>query len=281
MSADLAIRYAYADTRMWSNQLPLAIKVKVDPMRLYVTCHQCLNDSEAPGSVAVFAKVIYNESGIYPYTCLKGHQGCTILQSFKYEVLSEVGFTALALENTFEAVAAFHAALERFYHFGIEMALAYTGNLEKAEGIRSALGKSSEREFGAYVLASVIAFGTVPPVLNSNLRGFRNNVVHNGQIPTMDEAIKEGVNTTNVIREGVGIIRRHAHSLAAERLMDQVRERMQAARNQGFTPEGPYIGKSFASPVFNSSEAHDLNFEDYLEQTRKHHRLISSTFYPG
>lgn len=62
------------------------------------------------------------------------------------------------------------------------------------------LRSNSERELGAYVATYAAFFKEVPAMPSSNQREFRNKVIHQGKIPTRDEANSYGQGIMDCIR---------------------------------------------------------------------------------
>lgn len=102
-----------------------------------------------------------------------------------------------------EAVSSFASALERFYEFYWRVVMEHTGiPKDQIEATWKPLSKLSERQIGAYCTAATILTKGVPKLLNTNKEvPFRNRVIHNGYIPTKEEAISFGDVVMQLINE--------------------------------------------------------------------------------
>lgn len=70
------------------------------------------------------------------------------------------------------------------------------------------LGRFSERQIGGYVTALLLLTGNAPTLLNANKDvPFRSNVIHNGYVPSADEAITFGNTVKCIIEEGLKSLR--------------------------------------------------------------------------
>ncbi len=58
----------------------------------------------------------------------------------------------------------------------------------------------SERQLGAFIALYTLDVGEPPKLLNASLVKFRNQVIHQGRIPTRAEALKYGQGVLDIIR---------------------------------------------------------------------------------
>lgn len=142
--------------------------------------------------------------GRYLCTCREGHTTLSTLQQQKFEVLSSVAGGALLDGYPREGITSMAAALERLYEYvvtviGIELQVPQ----ETFQAAWKPIGKLSERQFGAYVIAYTIAMKAIAPTIadkkptipgqpasqTPNWTEFRNSVVHNGYLPSTSEAM--------------------------------------------------------------------------------------------
>lgn len=149
------------------------------------------------------------DNGEYQVVCEKGHESIVILDNLKFELLYEMGLNALIDGYPREAVSSFVASLERFYEFYWRVAMknAKVSN-EETEATWKPISKQSERQLGAYVSASLMLTKSAPILLKQNKEVlFRNNVIHNGYIPTKDEAISFGNSVMKLINTELNNLR--------------------------------------------------------------------------
>jgi hypothetical protein len=166
------------------------------------------------------------DDGIYVSKCIKGHLFAFAHQLLKFYLLFEVGAHTIADGYYRDAVVSFCSSLERFYELYFR-AICLKHGMPLAEGqplppvkeqgipqeeVKKAWGQlalSSERQFGAFVAAYIIENKTAPkPIQTTDLpfkvknskgklkpkpfQNFRNDVVHNGYIPTRAQALAVG-----------------------------------------------------------------------------------------
>jgi hypothetical protein len=163
-------------------------------MRILAPCMQCQIELGHPSFKPIV--VDYYDDGLAIVECSAGHKTALMVQSSKFEMLLESGATALLEGFTFEACAGFSSALERFYEFAIRVIchargmLDENGNPSKTFATTFAsMSRQSERQLGAFMLLHAMEFDEpyAPP---SKLVEFRNNVIHKGEIPTLEDAQK-------------------------------------------------------------------------------------------
>lgn len=170
-------------------------------MKLRMVCYKCIKQDPAQADLL---QVAIQDRGRYEIICPYGHEFVTLLQNQKFEILFDLGINAIMDGYYREAVSSFAASLERFYEFFIR-ALLISGKAEpekfvKIEDAWKSVKKQSERQLGAFIFLYLKEFGVEPPILNPNLVSFRNNVVHEGKIPTSREAINFGQEVFNLIK---------------------------------------------------------------------------------
>jgi len=172
-------------------------------MKLKIPCVKCFqfDGFKEP----VFSAIEFGESNIHQATCDRGHITTIALTQHKHEVLFEIGAMAFLDGYPREAIVTIAAALERFYE--VYVRVICEGAKIPGDQVMAAWGhikNASERQFGAYLFASLISSKECPPVIDSakpsltdvskgatmNWKEFRNAVVHKGLIPTEKLAIE-------------------------------------------------------------------------------------------
>jgi hypothetical protein len=120
--------------------------------------------------------------------CPLGHRSVLIFNAPKFELLFDMGASALLDGYGREAVSSFAAAQERFHEFGIKVFLM-KWNISKEQLLNTwkLVANQSERQLGAYYFLYLLQFNAPPPT-NTKRVEFRNNVIHKGYVPTMAEA---------------------------------------------------------------------------------------------
>lgn len=163
---------------------------------------------------AASVMVPFQESPLYEFTCSRGHQNRYLIENRKYDLLFQAAVKALLDGYYREAITTFAVALERFYEYAIRVLLSPNmpsiGKLNFDSTWKS-ISKQSERQLGAYYMLFLQEFRECPILFDKpffdecgiELKfrtgdpiNLRNKVVHDGYIPTREQAIAfgEGVN---------------------------------------------------------------------------------------
>jgi hypothetical protein len=168
-------------------------------MKLPIVCSKCM--AEDIVTARPMEVVTFNDDGIYEALCPKGHTSFTILQQQKFEVLFEIGAYAIVDGYYREAVSSFTSSVERFYEFFIRALLLEKGLDEKVinESWKQ-IANQSERQYGAFIFLYTTEFGKSPRLPNEKNTKFRNDVIHKGKIPTLEEAVDYGQALLDVVR---------------------------------------------------------------------------------
>jgi hypothetical protein len=120
--------------------------------------------------------------------CPLGHKSVVIFNAPKFELLFDMGVSALLDGYGREAVSSFAAAQERFHEFGIKVLVAKQDvSKEQFLATWKLVASQSERQLGAYYFMYLLQFNAPPPTSPKRVE-FRNNVIHKGYIPTSTEA---------------------------------------------------------------------------------------------
>jgi hypothetical protein len=163
-------------------------------MKLIVNCIHCRDSAQAEEERDFIINIELRDDARYEFTCLKGHKSIIYLQNLKFELLFQLGAMALSDGYTREAVASIAAALERFYEFYVRViAFKYGISIEQVEKFWKSVKKQSERQFGAFLFCYLIENKQAPAFVDNTYNDkvrFRNNVIHNGEIPPYDKAIE-------------------------------------------------------------------------------------------
>jgi len=159
-----------------------------------------------PSDVAISIEL--QNDGLYKVTCPRGHVTVTAIQEQKFEVLFDLGAMALLDGYTREAVSSIAASLERFFEYYVAVVSLKHG-IAHEHFIKawSPISKRSEQQVGAFLFLYLIEnkkpleplILNAKPVLDGRSRGntptwseFRNDVIHNGYIPSSVQVIEYG-----------------------------------------------------------------------------------------
>jgi hypothetical protein len=120
--------------------------------------------------------------------CPLGHKSVVIFNAPKFELLFDMGISALLDGYGREAVSSFAAAQERFHEFGIKVLVAKQDvSKEQFLATWKLVASQSERQLGAYYFMYLLQFNAPPPTSPKRV-AFRNHVIHKGYTPTSTEA---------------------------------------------------------------------------------------------
>lgn len=186
-----------------------------------IICWQCHKKVDGEGNTHYFNdkyqhRVNIDNKRFYEFTCPEGHLNFAIQGNNKYEILYELGIEAYNDEYFREAVTNFTAAVERFHEYCVMLFLASKSFEEFTLSLsnQKAIVKYSERQYGAFFILFLKYVNSAPPILDEkflkkhNLKlsvenpvNFRNNIIHQGYIPTKEECISYAKITAFYINE--------------------------------------------------------------------------------
>jgi hypothetical protein len=191
-------------------------------------------------NAGIAAVVPIADEPTYEVECGRGHRSFVLLQQQRFEVLFQIGAYAIVDGYFREAVSSFTASLERFYEFFIRAALIENGVPSDAtRDAWKAVSRQSERQLGAFIFLHLRETKTAPPMLSNKDVEFRNEVVHQGRIPSRHQAIEYGERVLAVVRPLVRLAQERFPS-GTERL---ILEHLQTAR----TKVGPEFAVAISS----------------------------------
>jgi hypothetical protein len=167
-------------------------------LKIRVSCPKCMNENIRDVS---FVHVSIRDDGTYEFVCPKGHNAFVTLQEQRFEVLFDIGAHAIVDGYYREAVSSFAASLERFFEFYVRATLAENAIPDSiVDGSWRLVRKQSERQLGAFIFIYTLINRRTPKILSEQRVAFRNGVIHEGKIPTYDDAIDFGQSVLDVVR---------------------------------------------------------------------------------
>jgi hypothetical protein len=108
-----------------------------------------------------------------------------------FQVIFDLALLSLSDGYTTESASSFSTSLEIFFEFVVFLIMLSDGvkgdDLEKC--LNSVI-KQSERQLGAYIFVYPKKFKKTSPLPPGDYYPFRNKVIHQGKIPTENEAIQ-------------------------------------------------------------------------------------------
>jgi hypothetical protein len=192
-------------------------------MRITLTCRECSKASAVKNRFVGQFQTEFEESAIYDTICPAGHRVYIVTHTLRHEMLFDIALNALKDGYRREAVTSFASAVERYYEFALRVLATKSGlTANQFEPIWKDVKKQSERQLGAYIVAWAFQFNSKPTLLTNKMSGFRNDVIHNGMLPTYEDAIKFGDASHAVIQGGIELLRKHCwdqiESISKERI---------------------------------------------------------------
>jgi len=184
-------------------------------MKLKLPCVDCMTPGKEGNADSLISSLPLGDDCIYEVKCSAGHSAVIHTQNFKFDLLFESGIQALRDGYHREAVTSFAVALERFYEFSVGILIIdklkpqNSGQfdlqaLEKYVKLWKNPLKLSEKQLGAFYSLYFNEFDESPMLFDEafskslkhktvpNPTNFRNRVVHEGYVPTYDEAVQYG-----------------------------------------------------------------------------------------
>jgi len=213
---------------------------------MFAMCMQCQAELGHPSFEPFWAE--YFDQGVAYLECSRGHKTAFLVQSQKFEVLLESGANALLEGFTFEACAAFSAALERFYEFSLHvMCIARDMPEELFQKMFTEMTRQSERQLGAFMMLHAIELGEAYKP-DKHVVEFRNGVIHKGIIPNLEEATK----FCSAVYEIIAKLFERLSGKYSEQIRKLVRHELHQKRKSVSTDVA--VGTSTGTMFFNISQ---------------------------
>lgn len=241
-----------------------------------IRCIQCERDKTDRLFVVKSAELRDDLS--YEITCPNNHRTRLIYEVQKFEILFDMGISALIDGYGREAVTSFAAAQERFHEFCIKVFLHQL----KVEGKDVAatwklVSNQSERQLGAFYFLHLALIRTVPIPDNKKVE-FRNNVIHKGTIASTEDAKKYAAFVYDYIIRVVKEMKlRFPDSVRAVWDAEVAQMKASVPKDMMYwsgaiptmihlsAPEGKFGTKSFAEALSEQKEDHLIELRDRLE----------------
>ena len=170
----------------------------------------------------------------YEMVCLHDHRTTIVLQQQRFEILFDIGAFAILDGYYREAIVSFTSALERFYEFTIRALCLHSGiELEQIDALWKTISNQSERQLGAFIFLWASHLGSTPPTLTNKKISFRNKVIHQGKIPTYDEAFGYGELIYDMISGAIASMREFGLETAIKQLqLEHIMTVQKTVKNQ-------------------------------------------------
>jgi hypothetical protein len=190
---------------------------------MYTPCFECLRAGQHNG-----VEFQLNNKGIYKTKCNQGHDVNRIRSEPEHEVIFEVGCHAFIDGYYRDSISSFASALEKFYKFYCQIASAVNGVPDTVFEQSWKLVGLSERQIGAFTMAFTLKEGKPPKLLDPKMVKLRNEVVHQGLIPSASDASTYGRAVIGVIGSAIDLLKekniRELLDVAGARIAKNMRE---------------------------------------------------------
>jgi hypothetical protein len=222
-------------------------------MKFPTACLKC--QIANPGRPTSLQLISVQEESRYEVICEQGHRDAFVLQNPKFDILFEIGAHAILDGYYREAVSSFQASLERCYEFFLRAALKHIALSDDVitEAWKS-ISKQSERQLGAFVMVYTTEFGRPPALLSNQNVAFRNAVIHQGRIPSWQEAIDYGQAILDLERPLVREVRqRYSKAVTSLTLQNTAKSRKPDDASVGVAALSTIVGFQVEEPDRDSS----------------------------
>jgi hypothetical protein len=238
-------------------------------LKLFTTCMKCLTEGR-PSFEPIIADY-YDDGIVYP-TCSAGHETAQLVQSSKFEILLESGAIALLEGFTFEAVASFSAALERFYEFALRVGCVARGlSPEPYVSMFQEMARQSERQLGAFMLFYAIEFGKAYKP-DTKMSEFRNSVIHKGTVPTLEKTNRYAA----YVYEAIFPLYRNLRSKHSDHMMAVTMQGV--AEKQAKVPKGMHVSTHSTTIFFKGAQTDaPSDFATALDTFKKARQMIAGS----
>lgn len=232
-------------------------------MKLNFQCSKCFSES-----ITTHDFVQIQEDNLYEYTCAKGHRNIYFVNNQKFELLMESAVYAIHDGYYREAISAMAASLERLQEFVIRILL----RKENFENDQFEIGwntirKYSERQLGAFTFLYFREFRKLPDLLTDKERGFRNNVIHNGNFPSYDEALTFGQRVLDIIYDIISNVRESMENVITNFAQKESKIKLQMISDRGENPF-TYQMPNIINLNWHISSFKKANLKEYLEKNK-------------
>lgn len=232
-------------------------------MKLNFQCSKCfLKNATTHDFVQI------QEDNLYEYHCSENHRNIYFVNNQKFELLMESAVYAIHDGYYREAVSAMAASLERLQEFIITILIKKNNFTDKEfQEAWNTIRRQSERQLGAFTFLYFKEFRKLPDLLTDNERGFRNNVIHNGNFPTYDETLNFGQRILDITYNVLEKLRGNSENIIRN-LADEEREiKLKIIEERGEKPF-TYQMPNIINLNWDISSFKKANLKEYLEKNK-------------
>jgi hypothetical protein len=207
----------------------------------------------------------YREGPLYELRCPKGDKAIVQLGNPKHEILFQMGAYSLLDGIYRDAISTFGSSLEEFWEFSLQVIAASCGveplPLPRVRGGRRARFETAWRD----------VLETEPAVLTAEEYEIRNRVMHEGYVPTEEEAFDFGNRILVRVSPAMQTLRwslQQAFGVASAAIIAEARSRL----NLG----DPTAGMYDAMILHDNESMPYRRLADYMPHLRKLDKLFDS-----
>jgi hypothetical protein len=135
------------------------------------------------------------------------------------------------------------------------------------------VNKQSERQLGAFMFLFLLAFKETPALLTDAEVGFRNNVIHQGYLPSSSEVADFGERVLQVILSSQDTLREWAKGFDQ---LPQLNALFQLHRNT----EGIITSTETRPTILNTSRRHGLDRHDTFLEALENLKNLRQMYSP-
>ena len=158
-------------------------------MRLPISCQKCNNENRTESFFIEVNEQFFKGQDI---VCPHGHAYFLYVDTPKFAFLFQEALESFRTNFYFECFHTLYAGFEFYKKEFVEVVLLeQLKNIDNVQEYSKTINRAEVIE-GAFKLAYIQKFGTEPPKLPRDIVELRNNVVHNGTIPSEKDCIKLG-----------------------------------------------------------------------------------------
>lgn len=210
-------------------------------MKLYLHCYKCQEEFAArlksygagedlAPQITMDAlslhEVEVRDDSVYAVDCYKHGKANVILYTQRFEILFQIGLNAILDGYYRDAVGSFSSSFEKFQEYYLTALATINGLDGKLEEVWKHMAGRAERQLGAYAATYFFFNEELPPLLSQSQIEFRNRVIHQGKIPSQQEATKFGNGIFSVIRPVLAELREKSRQ-ALEKNETKFKEKLQ------------------------------------------------------
>ena len=170
-------------------------------------CVECMRTAAEAGAPGPQPFVVTLDNDLkFAGECPSGHPLRFVMQNLRYELLYDQAINMFHLGVYREALLGCATALERFFEFAMRVMFEHAAvpQAEVAKGWKP-ISRRTEQQQGGFLVLYLLTFKrpfAVPKGVRplNEMSNSRNDVIHNGEVPTEDEALQYAREVYEIVR---------------------------------------------------------------------------------